>query len=265
MSNIKTIVKVMNFQALIHVDAAHRTADKYLQLENDVSQMISIIENNRNLVLDNRALKINEKAPRLRIYVGSDLGFCGAINSSVNHELAKETGANDLIIIGKKIHTKHPVLLSMSRDELDKNYDKVEDIFKTGLLKKSYSGIDIFYNHYYNMSHISPIMKTIYPLEKKKDLDKNSDLYKDDFMIEGGEPVQMLQSLTATYLNYEMKSAIINSYASENILRQQATNESLKHIDEMEEEERWEERKKKNAISVARVIDSFTKTRYHEG
>lgn len=263
MSNIKTIVKVMNFQALIHVDAAHRTADRYLKLEKDVSQMINIIENNRNLVLDNKAMKIDPKAKRLRIYVGSDLGFCGAINSSVNHELAKEDGKNDLIIIGKKIHTKLPVLLSMSRDELDKNYDKVENIFRDGLLKKAYSGIDIFYNHYYNMSHISPLMKTIFPLEKKKDeINKNDELYRDDFMIEGGDPVYILQSLTATYINYEMHNAIINSYASENILRQQATNESLKHIDEMEVEQKWEDRKKKNALSVSRVIDSFVKTKY---
>ena len=264
MSNIKTIVKVMNFQALIHVDSAHRAADKYLQLEKDVSQMISIIENNRNLTLDNKAMKIDPKAPRLRIFVGSDLGFCGVVNSAVNKELAKEKGDNKLIIIGKKIHTRLPVLLTMSRDELEDNYDKIEKIFAEGIDKKLYSGIDIFYNHYYNMSHISPLMKNIFPIQKFED-DKKSDLYKDDFMIESGDVTEILKSLTVTYLNYEMKSAIVNSYASENILRQQATNESLKHIDEMEEVKKWEEHKKKNALAVSRIIDSFVKTKYRAG
>ena len=260
MSNIKTIVKVMNFQALIHVDSAHKAADKYLALEKDVSHMIGVIENNRNLSLDNKALKVDEKAPRLRIYVGSDLGFCGVVNSAVNQELLKEKGKNTLIIIGKKIHTKHKVALRLSRDELENNYDKIEKIFEDGVKNKLYSGIDIFYNHYYNMSHISPIMKTIYPIAIEKTDDES--LYRDDFMIEGGDVSQILQSLTVTYLNYEMRSAIVNSYASENILRQQATNESLKHIDEMEAAKRWEERKKKNAQSVSRIIDSFVKTKY---
>lgn len=260
MSNIKTIVKVMNFQALIHVDSAHRKADKYLKLEKDVSHMISVIENNRNLVLDSKAMKVKPDAPRLRIFVGSDLGFCGVVNSAVNNELAKEDGTNTLIIIGKKIHTKHKVALSMSRDELEDNYKKIEAIFKDGIKNKLYSGIDIFYNHYYNMSHISPIMKTVYPMSVEKIEDE--EIYNDDFMVEGGDVEQILTSLMVTYLNYEMRSAIVNSYASENILRQQATNESLKHIDEMEEVQRWEDRKKKNAIAVSRIIDSFVKTKY---
>lgn len=263
MSNIKTIVKVMNFQALIHVDAAHRAADKYLQLEKDVSRIISIIENNRNLALDIKALKINENAPRLRIYVGSDLGFCGVVNSAVNQEIDKEDGKNTLVIVGKKIHTDLPVALALSRDELEDNYDKIEEMFKDAIDNKAYSGIDIFYNHYYNMSHISPVMKTIYPLVRNEEK-VDAAIYNDDFMIEGGDATQIMRSLMVTYLNYEIRSAVINSYASENILREQATNESLKHIDEMEEFERWEERKKKNAISVSRVIDSFIKTKYRE-
>lgn len=260
MSNIKTIVKVMNFQALIHVDAAHKKADKYLDLERDVSNMIGIIENNRNIVIDSKAMKVNQEAPRLRIYIGSDLGFCGVINSAVNNELSNETGENDLIIVGKKIHTKHKTLMTMSRDEFDGNMKKIEEIFKAGIKEKKYSGIDIFYNHYHNMSHIEPVMKTIFPISVEKQEDDS--VYKDDFMIEGGNVEAILQSLTVTYLNYEIRSAIVNSYASENILRQQATNESLKHIDEMEERDRWAERKRKNALAVARIIDSFVKTRY---
>ena len=261
MSNIKTIVKVMNFQALIHVDAAHRIADKYLQLEKDINRMISVIENNRNLSLDSKALKIDEKAPRLRIFIGSDLGFCGVVNSSVNQTLAKETGENVLVIIGKKIHTNLNVALSMSRDEFDDNYDRIAAMFKDGIENKKYSGIDIIYNHYYNMSHISPVTRTIYPLEKK-DQGKEAEVNKDDFLIEGGDVTSILQSLIVTYINYEMRSAIINSYAAENIIRQQATNESLKHIEENEQIEKWELRKKLNALSVSRVIDSFVKKKY---
>ncbi len=222
--------------------------------------MIGIIENNRNLSLDNKAMKVNESAPRLRIFIGSDLGFCGVINSSVNKELSKETGLNTLIIIGKKIHTKHNVALRMSRDEFEKRYVEIEKMFADGIKNKLYSGIDIFYNHYHNMSTITPMMKTIYPIKSEEKVDDN--IFKDDFMIEGGNVEEILQSMIATYLSYETKSAIVNSYASENILRQQATNESLKHIDEMEEKEKWEIRKQKNALAVSRIIDSFTKSKH---
>lgn len=261
MSNIKSIVKVMNFQALIHVDAAHNKAEKYLKLEHDVSYMIDIIQNNWNLSLDTKAMKVNQNAPRLRIFVGSDLGFCGVVNVAINQELKKEKGENAIITIGKKIHTKQEVLLNLSRDEFEDNYYKIESILKDAVSNKKYSGIDIFYNHYYNMSHISPIKKTIFPIKVDKD-EKKKKLYNDDFMVEGGNVDQILTSLIVTYLNYEIKTAIVSSYASENILRQQATNESLKNIEEMEQEQLWQERKEKNAISVSRITDSYIKTRF---
>ena len=88
--------------------------------------------------------------------------------------------------------------------------------------------------------------------------------YNDDFMIEGGDANDLLKSLMVTYLNYEMRSAIVNSYASENILREQATNESLRHIEEIERDEAWKIRKIKNAEATGRVIDSYVKTKYRE-
>ena len=266
MANIKSIVKVMNFQALLHVDSAHRAADKYLLLEKDVSRMIDIIENNQNLILDKKVIDVNSSpnAPRLRIYIGSDLGFCGIINASVNRQLEKENGNNDLVIIGKKIHTNQTPIIEMARDEFDNKFSEITTIFENAINNKTYSGIDIFYNHYHNMSHIEPIMKTIFPIEIEKDIGEKKDigLYTDDFFIEGGNPEKLLRELTVTYLNFEMQTAIISSYASENILRQQATNESLKHIDEMETEKKWQEHKEREATSVSRIIDSYTKLRY---
>ena len=262
MANIKSIVKVMNFQALLHVDQAHRTADKYLLLEKDVNAMINTIENNRNLILDKKFGKIDENAPRLRIYIGSDLGFCGIINASVNRELIKENGNNVIVIIGRKIHTDKKVTLEVPRDDFESRFSEITQLFEDGIKNKVYSGIDIFYNHYHNMAQIEPMMKTVYPVESDKKEDE--DIYKDDFLIEGGDVEKILQELTITYLNYELKSAIVSSYASENILRQQATNESLKHIEEIEEQQRWLQHKEREKIAVSRVIESYTKLRVRE-
>ena len=90
--NIKAIVKVMNFHALLRVDRAHKEADQYQMLEREVARMVDIIQNNRNFILDRWVLQPKEGAPRLRIYIGSDMGFCGAVNASVNSSPAASVG-----------------------------------------------------------------------------------------------------------------------------------------------------------------------------
>ena len=86
--------------------------------------------------------------------------------------------------------------------------------------------------------------------------------YTEDFTLEGSDIDTMMEELIITYLNYEIKTATVNAFASENILRQNATNESLKRVDEMEQEARWAERKKRNEKASRSVIDSYVKTKY---
>ena len=53
--------------------------------------------------------------------------------------------------------------------------------------------------------------------------------------------------------------AVVNSRAAENILRQNATTESLKKIDEIEEENVMEERREKRNVEFQKVVDTFIK------
>ena len=264
--NIKAIVKVMNFHAIIRVEKAHRQADKYLRLEKEVARMIDIIENNRNFILDKRVFQLEDGAGRLRIYIGSDLGFCGAVNASVNQELAKEDPNNTIIVIGKKIHDYDFIDFNISRDEFESRYPEIQKYFYEAVHERKYSGIDIFYDHYYNMSHIEPMSKTIFPVHFNKDEYKDGavETYREDFFVEGGNVDTLIENLFITYLNYELKSAAVNAFASENILRQNATNQSLKKIEEKEVEARWEEHKLRGDIAAKRIQDSFTKNKYRE-
>ena len=259
--NIKTVVKVMNFHALLRVERAHREADKYKLLEQEVAHMIDIIQNNRNLILDRWVLIPDKKAPRLRIYFGSDLGFCGAVNVSVNSELEKEDPKNTVIVIGRKIHDNDLVDFSIPRDEFESRYSEIEAYLIDAVRFRRYSGIDVFYERYYNMSHIEPFRKTIFPIALER---RDEESYNEDFMIEGRGVDELMQQLIVTYLNYEIKGAAVNAFAAENILRQNATNESLKRIDEMEEEARRVERKELNQLAAEHVIDSFIKSKVHE-
>ncbi len=258
--NIKTIVKVMNFHALLRVDRAHRDADQYQMLEREVARMIDIIENNRNFILDKWIQIPPKDAPRLRIYIGSDLGFCGAANASVNSMLERDKEENTVITIGRKIRPSEPVDLRLTREEFETRYEEIEKILSDGVRNRRFSGIDVCYDHYYNMTHIEPVEKTIFPIQKgERD---QYETYTEDFSVEGGSIDELMDDLIITYLNFEIKSAAVNAYASENILRQNATNESLKKLDEMELEAKNKERKKNNELAARKVIDSYIKTKY---
>ena len=255
--NIKTIVKVMNFHALLRVERAHREADRYARLEKEVVHMIDLIQNNRNFILDKRSLTAPKNAPHLRIYIGSDMGFCGAVNSYVNSVLSEENGQNDVIVIGRKIHTHVPVLLQIDRDDFAARYDEISKIVAQAVHTRKYSGIEVYYDHYYNMTHIEPTVKTIFPVEISSDREES---YTEDFYFEGSID-DLMEELIATYINYEIKIASVNAFASENILRQSATNDSLKRIDEMEQAALWEERKVKNQLAAKKIIDFYSKTK----
>lgn len=64
---------------------------------------------------------------------------------------------------------------------------------------------------------------------------------------------------------YELMLAVVNSRAAENILRQNATTESLKKIDEIEEENVMEERGKRETWNSRRLLIPSLKIRCTKG
>lgn len=78
----------------------------------------------------------------------------------------------------------------------------------------------------------------------------------------GGDVETMMTNLLTTYLTYQLKIMRSSGYASENILRQNTTNESLKKIDEREAELLMEERREKRAEEFAKVIENYQKKVY---
>ena len=114
---IKNVIKVMNFHALLRVDSSKKTAEKYFEYEKSITDFMDNILNNRNLILDQKIVKLNKKAKPLNIYIGNDLGFCGGFNTNVN-SFSKKEKDTDKIIIGKKITlNKENVKMSMTKEE----------------------------------------------------------------------------------------------------------------------------------------------------
>lgn len=252
--NVKSVVKVMNFHSLLRVDNARKKADKYLLLEKEIFQMIDMIINNENLIRDKKMLTLDENQPELIIYFGSDYGFCGNINSNINRVINAENTA-DKIIVGKKLHSKEDILVKIKREDFTQDYGKINSLINQAVTKRKYSKIILSYNHYHNMSTIEQVEKCIYPMELS---DKKRTKHTEDFAIEGNVTT-LLENLIIEYLNYEIKIAEVNSFASENIIRQNATSDSLKKIDEIEEEKIKNERKTRNQKAFQKAIDSYFK------
>lgn len=253
--NVKAVVKVMNFHSLLRVDASRKQAEKYSQIEESLKSMMSMILGNKNLKLDNRIKMPKANAPVLKIYIGSDFGFCGGVNSSVVSSIQSDNDNSDKVIIGKKIKSAtKDECLKITLEEFQNDFDTVRSYLVKEVREGCWSSIVVVYNHFFNSSEVKLVEKKIYPLETSESVKGEWD----DFILEGDHDV-MFEDMLILCLSYELKIAAVNSYASENIMRQNSTTESLKRIDEIEEDERKLRNKIRTQVSVNKTIDSYVK------
>lgn len=255
--SVKNVVKVMNFHSLLKVEKARRTAAMYFDTETELFKIIKKILFNRNLILDKKMITPKSDAPILNVYIGNDLGFCGDFNFLINKEVRQDP--NKMIVIGRKVHFFKPenIVLHMAKEDFFANFDKVEDIIYDAIINRKYSEINVIYNHYYNVNRLEFMKKKLFPLDYDEDEDSELD-YDEDFAMET-ELEPMLNSIIALYICYELKICEMNSYAAENVVRQQITRESLKKIDEIDEEKAKEVRKKKKQKDFQKIIENFRK------
>ncbi len=253
--SVKNVVKVMNFHSLLRVDKSRRKAAMYFQTEEELFKLIKRILFNKNIILDKKGILPDKNKPKLSIYIGNDLGFCGDFNSQINKRV--RTDQNDIIAIGNKVilNSNNKVVLKQAKEDFFKNFKEVENIVYDAIINSKYSEITIIYNRYYNVELQQFHEEKIFPLEYTEDEGQN---YDEDFAAET-EISTMLQNLIALYICYEIKICEMNSYAAENVVRQQITKESLKKIEELEEEAAKKARKEKKQKDFQKIIENFRK------
>lgn len=250
---IKNVVKVMNFHSLLRVDSARRKAEKYFKIEQELNQMIASILYNRNFILDKKSLRSNPSFPVLDIYIGNDFGFCGNFNQEINNDMSEHTN-NFKVIIGKKMHaTIEKVLLRINKEDFIESFKSIEDIILDGIRNMSYSEINIIYNHYNSINSFSFVRKRIFPVEFDGDSKKS---YTEDFVVET-DINEMLIDLVTLYICYQIRIAEANSWAAENVMRQQITRESLKKIDEIDFYKLRAYRKQKKYKDFKKLIENY--------
>ena len=227
--SVRNVVKVMNFHSLLKVDKSRKRAAMYFKTEEELFNIIKKILFNKNLILDKKMISPNENASILNVYIGNDLGFCGDFNFLINKEVRRDS--NKMVIIGKKIHSfnANNVVVRMNKEEFFNKFKTVEDVIYDGIVNRKYKEINVIYNHYYNVNRLEFMKKKLYPLDYDKD-DLGDHNYDEDFAMETNLE-EMLNNLISLYICYELKICEMNSYAAENVVRQQITRESLKKID----------------------------------
>lgn len=255
---VKSVVKVMNFHALLRVEKARKQADIISSMRQKLEQMLGSIINNRNLRLDKMLKLPDAHLPSLRIYLGSDYGFCGSVNSSVSSAVDKDVNC-EKIVIGKKVRKSAGVSLSLTWDEYFADINQVRDYFVRAVRERTWSAVELVYNHYYNVGSIKLERRRIYPLSTETMAGfSEDDGANADFIIESSI-TDLLDEMFVAYIFYEFRIAITSAYAAENTLRQSATQESIKKLEEQETEDTRVERKEKNEKSNRKTIDSFTR------
>lgn len=250
---IKNVVKVMNFQAILRMDKALKQADKYRDVGKEITDILSRIMYNKNLILDKRVLTPDKDLPKLNIYIANDYGFCGNFNASVSRQIKQDKDSYK-IIIGKKItYTDDKILLKINKDDFFKRFIEIEKTLEEAIDSMNYSQINVYYNHYYSLTSFEFVKIQLFPIEFK------GEYYEGEDFVTETDINHVLGSLMTFYISYQLMMCESISYAAENVLRSQITSSALDKIKEKEEEMKHEQMKKRKEISVLKSVENFKK------
>lgn len=256
MSSIENIVKVMNFHSLIRVDKAKKEASKYFSVEDELTKLLYQIYDNKNLKLDKKIMLENPDGIVLNIYIGNDLGFCGNFNHLLRKAIKEDKNAYKIIIGKKTFFTDDDkILLKIEKDKFLEEYPKIDNIISDYIKEKKVKSINVIYNHYYTVNDIKFETKRLFPVTISKELEKDVDIDA-DYVIET-DVNEFLSNVISLCICYQIKIFESNSFASENVMRERVTRESIKKIDEINEENIRQELKVKKEKNFKKEIDNY--------
>ena len=250
---IKNVVKVMNFQALVRMNKSLKEADKYRDVGREITDILSRIVYNKNLILDKKIFTPDENKPELNIYIANDYGFCGNFNAEVSKRLRQDVDAYKIIIGKKIVYNDDKVLLRINKEDFFKRFREIEECVENALNSMEYSKINVYYNHYYSLTSFEFLKIQLFPVEFK------GEYYDGEDFVAETDINGIISSLMAFYICYQLKICESISYAAENVLRSQITSSALDKLKEREEEIKHENIKQKKEKSILRSVENFKK------
>ena len=243
----------MNFHSLLRVDKARKKAEKYLSVGEEITKILTEILYNKNLVLDKQILMPDKTKPILDIYIANDYGYCGDFNSSVRRAIMKNIDNYKIIIGSKIVYKDNKTVLKLEKDLFNQEFTQIRHYIEKSLLDMSYREINIYYNHYYTSTTFEFKKVNVFPLEFKGEYYSGVD-YTAETNLQN-----MLKSLVAFYICYQLKMCECISEAAENLNRNQITSMALDKIEEKEEEKRNQYLRKRNEEACFKNVENYKK------
>jgi F0F1-type ATP synthase gamma subunit len=243
----------MNFHSLLRVDKARKKADKYLDVGSEITEILSTILYNKNLVLDKKVLIPDESRPILDIYIANDYGFCGDFNAAIRRSINKNKD-NYKIIIGNKITYKDDkTVMKLEKDKFNDEFRQIENYIDKSLIEMSYREINVYYNHYYSSTDFEFKKIRLFPIEFTGEYYEGK-----DFLAET-DLEKMIKSLVSFYICYQIKMCECISEAAENMERNQITSKALDKIEEIEIEQRNKKLRENTEKSIKKSVENYKK------
>ncbi len=191
--------------------------------------------------------------PILDIYIANDYGYCGDFNSSVRRAIMKNIDNYKIIIGSKIVYKDDKTVLKLEKDLFNQEFTQIRHYIEKSLLDMSYREINIYYNHYYTSTTFEFKKVNVFPLEFKGEYYSGVD-YTAETNLQN-----MLKSLVAFYICYQLKMCECISEAAENLNRNQITSMALDKIEEKEEEKRNQYLRKRNEEACFKNVENYKK------
>ena len=248
---IEKVVKVMNFQSLLKINAAKEKAESYQDVGDKVTEIIKELIYNKNMNLDKNVLVPDKTKPKLNIFIANDYGFCGNFNATVRQKI-REHSDDYKIIIGKKIpYNDDKTVLKIDKEDFKDRIGDIEKIIDDGLRRMAYSEINLYYVHYYSYTEFGFKEIQLFPIEFDGKYFEGHDYVSETNVDE------MLKGLVSFYISYQVQMAEEISVASENVLRKQITDMALDRIKDVNQEKEHALRKEKLSKSILKTVENY--------
>jgi len=238
-SNVKKITKAMQLVSAIKMKKAQEQAVAGKSYRDNLEKIIWRLTSNLSPELSPLlSVSGQTRKKQLVILVSSNKGLCGAFNFNLFRFTAKEFKFEevDFISIGKKAamfvsRMGGKVVADFSEGNL---LESVSAIFQTVLqlfLEDKYQEIVIAYNRFVNTIRYEPEKKVLLPVILE-------DVQKTDFPIHGEyvvepSPEQIIDSLLRSFVEGGIRSAIIESNASEHSARMIAMKNATENAEDV--------------------------------
>lgn len=262
--NISQITRAMEMVAASKMKKAQESAlsskpyaQKIYEATGELISKIKIEPAHYPLLRRNLAAKI------LVIFISSNKGLCGSLNSNLFRHLAlwfPDKTTVDFVTLGKKgeafvLRTGRNLLAEFSDHPYLESIGALINLIVASYTKEEYGQVCLVYNNFLSILNQTPVKKMILPITLATESQSTSGL--GEFLIEP-DIHKLLTALLPHYLEVEVRAAILEAQASEHSARMMAMKAATDNAKELMEGLTLEYNKMRQQLITYEIADMVT-------